>query len=187
MHSCDLLIDALTKYEGSIILVSHDRYFVSKTANKIWEIVNHEIKEFKGGYEEWVAWKERMAKQAADAKKAETGGKKLDGKVQKANKPSEPVKPAETRPQPSTAINKEDKKELQRMQKQFQQLEEQLARLNQHKKELDNILIDPATYSEKTKFLETEASLKKVNEELNRLNKQYEEVFEKIMELESKM
>jgi ATP-binding cassette, subfamily F, member 3 len=187
MHSCDLLIDALTKYEGSIILVSHDRYFVSKTANKIWEIVNHEIKEFKGGYEEWVAWKERMAKQAAEAKKAETGGKKLDGKVQKSNKPSEPVKPAETRPQPATAINKEDKKELQRMQKQFQQLEEQLARLNLQKKELDSILIDPATYSEKTKFLETEASLKKVNEELNRLNKQYEEVFEKIMELESKM
>ncbi|OYW17558.1 MAG: ABC transporter ATP-binding protein, partial [Sphingobacteriales bacterium 12-47-4] len=32
MHSCDLLIEALNKYEGSMILVSHDRYFVSKTA-----------------------------------------------------------------------------------------------------------------------------------------------------------
>src|SRR5215207_8528683 len=62
MHSCDLLIEALKKYEGSLILVSHDRYFISKTANKIWEIVDQEIKEFKGGYEEWVQWKERMAK-----------------------------------------------------------------------------------------------------------------------------
>ncbi|HQU56146.1 MAG TPA: ABC-F family ATP-binding cassette domain-containing protein, partial [Chitinophagaceae bacterium] len=61
MHSCDLLIEALNKYAGSIILVSHDRYFISKTANKIWEIVDHEIKEFKGGYAEWVLWKERMA------------------------------------------------------------------------------------------------------------------------------
>jgi ATP-binding cassette subfamily F protein 3 len=61
MHSCDLLIEALNKYAGSMILVSHDRYFISKTANKIWEIVDHEIKEFKGGYEEWVEWKERMA------------------------------------------------------------------------------------------------------------------------------
>lgn len=187
MHSCDLLIDALKKYEGSIILVSHDRYFVSKTANKIWEIVDHEIKEFKGGYEEWVAWKERMAKQAVEAKKAETSGKKPDGKIQKSNKLPEPVKPAEKRPQPATAINKEDKKELQRMQKQFQQLEEQLAKLNLQKKDLDNALIDPATYSEKTKFQETETSLKKVTEELNRLNKQYEDVFEKIMALESKM
>src|SRR5258705_4480635 len=63
MHSCDLLIEALNKYEGTIILVSHDRYFVSRTANKIWEIVDHQIKEFKGGYEEYVAWKERMARQ----------------------------------------------------------------------------------------------------------------------------
>ncbi|MEI9810146.1 MAG: ATP-binding cassette domain-containing protein [Bacteroidota bacterium] len=84
MHSCDLLIDALTKYQGSIILVSHDRYFVAKTANKIWEIVDHEIKEFKGGYEEYVAWKERMAKQEAEKKKAETGGsKKSEVKNQK--------------------------------------------------------------------------------------------------------
>ena len=78
MHSCDLLIEALNKYEGSIILVSHDRYFVSKTANKIWEIVDHEIKEFKGGYEEYVAWKERMAKQEAESKKSEVGGRKSE-------------------------------------------------------------------------------------------------------------
>ena len=44
MHSCELLIEALNKYEGSFILVSHDRYFISKTANKIWEIVDHEDK-----------------------------------------------------------------------------------------------------------------------------------------------
>jgi len=42
MHSVELLIEALNKYEGSYILVSHDRYFISKTANKIWEIVDGE-------------------------------------------------------------------------------------------------------------------------------------------------
>ena len=56
----DLLVEALNKYEGSYILVSHDRFFISKTANKIWEIVDHKIKEFKGGYDEYVEWKERM-------------------------------------------------------------------------------------------------------------------------------
>jgi len=65
MHSVELLADALNKYEGSIILVSHDRYFISKTANKIWEIVDNQIKEFKGTYQEWVDWNERMAKQAS--------------------------------------------------------------------------------------------------------------------------
>src|SRR6476469_4243063 len=61
IHSSELLINALNRYEGSYILVSHDRYFISKTANKIWEIVDHQIKEFKGGYEEYVEWKERMS------------------------------------------------------------------------------------------------------------------------------
>lgn len=62
MHSVELLAESLNKYEGSYLLVaSHDRFFISKTANKIWEIVDHEIKEFKGTYHEWVEWKERMA------------------------------------------------------------------------------------------------------------------------------
>lgn len=63
MHSVELLAEALNKYEGSYILVSHDRYFISMTANKIWEIVDHQIKEFKGTYQEWVDWNERMEKQ----------------------------------------------------------------------------------------------------------------------------
>ncbi len=189
MHSCDLLIDALDKYEGSIILVSHDRYFVSKTANKIWEIVDHEIKEFKGGYEEWVAWKERMAKQAADAKKLEERNQKNDGKGKKSdsgNQKPESAKPAVTQTQPATAINKEDKKELQKTQKQFQQLEEKIALLNKQKNELEASLSDPATYSDKTKFQQAEAAYKKAGDDLAGLNAEYEKVFEKIMELEAK-
>ncbi|HEU4858858.1 MAG TPA: ABC-F family ATP-binding cassette domain-containing protein, partial [Chitinophagaceae bacterium] len=78
MHSCELLIEALNKYEGTFILVSHDRYFISKTANKIWEIIDHEIKEFKGGYEEYVAWKERMAK--SSVKSSESGVRSRESK-----------------------------------------------------------------------------------------------------------
>lgn len=187
MHSCDLLIDALTKYEGSIILVSHDRYFVSKTANKIWEIVDHEIKEFKGGYEEWVAWKERMAKQEADRKKAEAGGENQKSKA-KNQKSNEPVKaaPVVVKPVVNTAIDKDAKKELQKVQKQFQQLEEQIAKLNAKKSELEASLIDPAIYSDKIKFMEAEKSFKKAADELTGLNTEYEKVFERIMELENK-
>jgi ATP-binding cassette subfamily F protein 3 len=191
MHSCDLLIEALNKYEGSIILVSHDRYFVSKTANKIWEIVDHEIKEFKGGYEEWVAWKERMAKQEAEMKKGQ-GTRDLPtgqaGKAQEArNKKEDPKKTAPViQKSVSTAIDKDTKKELQKMQKQFQQLEEKIAVLNKQKAELEVLMIDPAAYSDKSKFRQTETSLKKTTEELARLNADYETVFEKIMELEAK-
>ena len=184
MHSCDLLIESLNRYQGSIILVSHDRYFVAKTANKIWEIVDHQIKEFKGGYEEWVAWKERMARQELENKKIEKQAEPAKPAEVKQKQAAPPPAPA-TKQQPGVAIDKEKKKELQRVQRQFQQVEEQIAQLNKKKTELEAALADPAVYSDKTKFLEAENGYKKADQELAGLNKQYEQLFEKIMELES--
>lgn len=192
MHSCDLLIDALKKYEGSLILVSHDRYFISKTANKIWEIVDHRVKEFKGGYEEWVEWKERMAKREVENRKSEVGSGKQPaiGNSQPAAQPkpqsSQPSSQPQPKPQHSPPINKDLKKELQKVQKQFQQLEEEIAKLTARKNELEASLADPATYSDKTKFLQTEAAYKKAGDELRQLNAKYETTFEKIVELEGK-
>lgn len=183
MHSCDLLIEALNKYEGTMILVSHDRYFVSRTANKIWEIVDQEIKEFKGGYEEWVQWKERMAKQELEKQKSAASEKPA---TRETAKPKEEIKPVKEQPNISAPINKEIKKELQKAQKQLQQLEERIARLGEQRAGLEASLSDPSTYSDKSKFLETEAAYKKAEQELKQLNEQYEKQFEIVMQLEEK-
>ena len=186
MHSCELLIESLNKYEGTFVLVSHDRYFVSKTANKIWEIVDHEIKEFKGGYEEYVVWKERMAKSAAESKAQNRESKKsIQLEKSKTKEESKPQKPTNN-PQTASPINKEHKKELQKQQRIFQQLEEKVALLTKQKNELEAALTDPSTYSDKQKFIQAEAAYNKAASELALLNKQYEQVFEKIMELEAR-
>ena len=122
MHSVDLLIEALNKYEGSYILVSHDRYFVNQTANKIWEIEDYKIKEFVGTYDEWDRWKqERKSAEAESAKKKEilVGKKTEAASGKKINN--------------NTSINKEVQKELQKAQRLFQQLEEKIAKLNKEK------------------------------------------------------
>jgi ATP-binding cassette subfamily F protein 3 len=192
MHSCDLLIEALNKYEGTMILVSHDRYFVSKTANKIWEIVDHEIKEFKGGYEEWVEWKKRMEAGARSSESGGGAGKSLSkwesNKEQKKSKEqTKSAIPIEKKHDASkhAPVNKEQKKELQKQQRIFQQLEEKIAILNKQKTELEASLVDPAVYSDKSKFIQAETAFKKANEEMKSLNTEYEKVFEKIMDLES--
>ena len=190
MHSCDLLIEALNKYQGSIILVSHDRYFISKTANKIWEIVDHKVKEFKGGYEEWVAWNERIAKQKSEILNKKTEIRNENPK--KTEKPNEPggtnfSKSAVQTPRPgqqSQPINKEMKKELQKQQKIFQQLEEKIGPLTEKKAALEASLVDPAVYSDKTKFLQAESAYKNISQELEKLNLQYEKTFELIVSLE---
>ncbi len=178
MHSVELLADALMKYEGTYIFVSHDRYFISKAANKIWEIVDQEIKEFNGGYEEWVAWKERMAKTAVPEK---TSSKAVAPVVTVQPEPvAVPVDKGSQGP-----INKEQKKELQKYQKRFQQLEEEVAKLQKEQQAVQHALASPDIYADKNKFQEAENRYKTVSDNLTKAQKEYEQVFEKLMELES--
>ena len=173
IHSVDLLVEALNKYEGSLILVSHDRYFISRIANKIWEIDNHQIREFKGSYAEWEDWKERRDKAEAEIKKLQSAAPKVEKtevKVEKA---------------PEKNISNDAKKELQKLKSRFKQLEEKLAILNTNKNTLENKLADPAVYGDKSKFLTAESEYKKSVDELNAANADYEKVFEQIMEMES--
>ncbi len=187
MHSVELLAEALNKYEGTIILVSHDRYFISKTANKIWEIVDHEIKEFKGTYQEWVEWNERMER----IKEEEARGKKQETrKAQESeNKPAveakkvevaEPVKPSPA----NQPIDREKQKELQKLKRRLSNLETELDKVKQEKIQLEAALGDPSNYSDPKKFQALEAQYKAAQNKWDEINKEYEEVFEKVVESE---
>ena len=180
IHSVELLSEALNKYEGSYILVSHDRYFVSKTANKIWEIVDHEIKEFKGGYEEYVQWKERMLKRESSNVNRESIKTNSETTIVNTSEKDEKNKPAN-----NNVINREEQKELQKLQKQFSKIESSLNELNQQKSNIEAELADPKNYSDKNKFPELEEKYKSVQQKIKSLNKEYESLFEKIMQLES--
>ena len=191
IHSVDLLIGALNNYEGSIVFVSHDRHFVSKIANKIWEIEDHKIIEFKGSYAEWEDWKERRV---AAAKAAELNVKAVEptlknsGSKREQSVKSEPVAPvAPIVSNQRTPVDKEVKKEYQKNKTRFQQIEEKLAQLNKGKAELEQLMASPDGYSNKEKFHQTEIAYKNITSELVTLNKEYEIVFEKVMELEEKM
>lgn len=180
MHSVELLAEALNKYEGSYILVSHDRYFISKTANKIWEIVDHQIKEFKGTYQEWVDWNERMARiNAEKQKQGITDSKPEPAPVAKPVVPEKQVAPA--------PINRELQKELQKEQRRLTNLETQLTKAKEEESRFEQALGDPDNYADKGKFVQIEADYTKAKKERERLEKEYETAFEKVLELESQL
>ncbi|WPQ60926.1 ABC-F family ATP-binding cassette domain-containing protein [Chitinophaga sancti] len=172
MNSVQMLIDALSKYDGTYVLVSHDRYFVSQTANKIWEIVDGEIKEFRGTYTEWEEHKKRQAEVAKQQAAA--------AKEQKKEAAAPVVKQQEAK----APIDKDKKKELQKQQKQFQQLEEQLAKLNIKKTDLETEMNNPDVYADKARFQKVEAAYAQLGKELKSATAEYEKAFEKLMELE---
>jgi ATP-binding cassette subfamily F protein 3 len=179
LHSTELLIDALNRYEGTIILVSHDRYFISKIANKIWEIKDKEIKEFKGDYEEYVEWNERMAaKEKGLTNKQPVGGYKEPQRKEEQPAPKQSVQ----------SIPKSDKsavqKELQKQQKLFQKLEKDVEELKARKEELEGKLAHPDIYANAFEFKKTEAAYKELQQKLASANKEYEIVFEKMISLD---
>jgi ATP-binding cassette subfamily F protein 3 len=178
IHSVDLLVESLNKYEGTIVLVSHDRYFISRIANKIWDIENHKIREFKGTYAEYEDWKERKEKADAALLKAEGNKAKLAEPVAVPKKEKPVAAPV--------AIDKEFKKELQKQKNIFNQLEEKIAALNKQKSILEAALTNPDVYNDKIKFVQTETDYKNITAQLQLTNNEYEIVFEKVMTLEEK-
>lgn len=54
MESIDALAEALKKYDGTLITVSHDKYFVSKVANRIFAITPQGFKDFHGSYDDYL-------------------------------------------------------------------------------------------------------------------------------------
>jgi ATP-binding cassette, subfamily F, member 3 len=175
MHSVDLLIEALNNYEGSYILVSHDRYFVNRTTNKIWEIDGFEIKEFAGTYDEWERWKlERSELQNADKDEV-----KNDQKPESNN--NKKLLPAN-----NSRDKKEFERKLQQAKKNFQRAEDKIAQLTEEKKLLELELSSKEIYLDKTRFIDTENKYKEKCDELTKATAVYEMLFEKILELEEK-
>jgi len=175
MQSVEMLIDALQKYAGTLIFVSHDRYFIQETANKIWYIEDGKIKEFVGPYQEWVQWEE-------DRKKREQSLAKQEAVPEKKQE----VKPAAPKPV-NTPELQQARKEYQSKMKTFQKLEAELEKLKAEKTDLEAKLADPGLYADKDKFVKLDEQYKQITTRVDSKGKEYEKLFEEVMELEEKL
>ena len=54
MRAKDVLLESLEKYTGTVVFVSHDRYFIDKLATRIFEVGNGEVNVFPGNYEDYI-------------------------------------------------------------------------------------------------------------------------------------
>ncbi len=176
MMSVELLIEALNKYQGTCMIISHDRYFVSRTANKYWTIDDHKVNMFSGPYEEWQEWnarKEEALKLQAQARKEE-----------KSNKPAAVAAPVSQRRESEL---KQLQKEYNKLQKQLERTEEQMQKLAADKTRLEEQMSDPALFADNQKFRSVEQEYQSVLGRLQHLESETEGYLEQMMELEEKM
>lgn len=76
---------ALTAFDGTVLVVSHDRYFINEVADRIWEIEDGQLKDYKGNYDFYLAEKQKAAATAVEARAAsvqENVKQKADNKAQ---------------------------------------------------------------------------------------------------------
>ena len=160
----NILIQALQQYQGTFVVVSHNRHFVSQVANKIWYIEDHEIKEYPGTFEEYEYWK----KQTTDNTKA----------VQA------PVKADKPKPEKVNS-NKSHEAELKKLERELAELEAEISSAEQKSTELENELSDPSIYSVPEKLQVANEKYSKHKDNLKELNGQWEILFHKIESLQA--
>ena len=165
IQSMNILIQALQQFEGTFITVSHDRYFISQIANKIWWIEDDIIKEYEGGYDEWKYWMaQREKNRSIEAKSAEAV------KVA-AVKPSLNISDSE-----SKTVDKQKKQ----LQQQLNEIEKEIEQLKNQKRTIENMLEDSAN----TEKVGTLSEQYQQNENLlNSKNKVFETIFEQLLSL----
>ena len=72
--------EAVTDYEGTLLFVSHDRYFINQFANRIWMIEDGQVTDFRGTFEEFRAFQERRRQLELSAKAAPARGQQEESK-----------------------------------------------------------------------------------------------------------
>ncbi len=161
----NILIQALNQYAGTFVVVSHNRYFISQIANKIWYIENYQIKEYPGTYEEYEYWRKTHEANAAPPVKAE----------------SQKVKPAvkrESSPSNDHALKK--------LAKDLKAAEEQIEKLQTSKAAVEMELVKPEVYSKFEALSSHQSELNKIKDQIDALNDRWEKLVLEIDELEAK-
>ena len=67
LQAKDVLLEALRKYTGTVVFVSHDRYFIDKLATRVFHIEGGKLQDYPGNYEDYLWQKERREAAGMDS------------------------------------------------------------------------------------------------------------------------
>ena len=162
LPSKEALEAALIDFPGTLLFVSHDRYFINRIATKVWELSSNGLTEYLGDYDYYVE------------KKAEQEELR---KLQQENAPTRSAKSAEPM-QDSYEETKRKKQEERKRQRRIAELEKEISSLETAVQALEQQLLDPDVYMNHEKATE-------VNDQLSAKKSQLEALIDEWTELQS--
>lgn len=139
IRSKDVLKQALMKYDGTLILVSHDRDFLDGLVDKVYEFRDGKVKEHLGGISEFI--EKRKIESLQDLEKKESAAPvKAKETLQKGNASAAEVQ-CETKK--SGELSYQEQKEIRRRQKQMENCEKKIAELEGKMADIESVLSNP--------------------------------------------
>lgn len=166
LDSKEILENALVDYPGTILFVSHDRYFINRIATKVFELTKDGITEYLGDYDYYVEKKEEMLEL-----------KKLteDENQKNVNKSPKEVEKLDNKSR--YELEKELKKRARQRQRRIEEIQNRIETLEEMINEKEQLFINPEIYTDHTKVAN-------LNEEINQAKKEMEDLLEEWAELE---
>ncbi|HOV24874.1 MAG TPA: ABC-F type ribosomal protection protein [Pseudobacteroides sp.] len=147
INSREVLEDALANYEGTILSISHDRYFINKLATRILDMDNCSLLDLEGDYDFFIDYKNKIKKSSSDeSNKAQISQSKLDYKAEK-----------------------EERARIRKLEKRYSEIETKIADTEDRLKVIEKEMFDEdiaSDHSKLTDLLNEQTSLNSLLEEL---------------------
>ncbi|SIS07535.1 ATP-binding cassette, subfamily F, member 3 [Peribacillus simplex] len=155
-----VLENALIDYPGTILFVSHDRYFINRIATKVIELSKDGNEEFLGDYDYYLEKKQEQAE--IQALEQQEQAKTLDAAVEKTN----------------YKIDKEAKKAERQRKRRIEEIEAAMELLEIEINEYNDLLCDPSVFQDHEKVMEVQTKLDHAQESLDQLLEEWTELEE---------
>ena len=156
--SKEILEDALNNYEGTVLYVSHDRYFINKTATRILDLTNKQLLNYIGNYDYYLEKKETV--EAALLTDNAVENEQAEASVNRQN----------------WQMQKEEQKELRKIQNELKKIEDEVANLEDANSKLDEELANPDIAANVGKLMELHKQKEANDERINELLERWEEL-----------
>jgi ATP-binding cassette subfamily F protein 3 len=175
--SQEVLQEAMAQYEGTIIVVSHNRFFVNSFVNKVLEIRDGRATMFLGNVDDYLAARKQQEEISVEQKQRSAARKQSE--TDNSDRKSQRRERAQKRQQLSS--------QLKPWKKQAAEAEKQIEPLEQRQGELEAIMADPDLYADQQRWSATSKEYNEVKHRLERQYEKWEQAQEKVEEIEAQV
>ncbi len=184
LASREVLEDALASFAGTMVFISHDRYFINRIASRVVEIASGRLTGFVGDYDDYLAAKARVGgESAAERAGAETTGRRSRHRGTTSVPAAAPAGSGHRAGTVSAAPRQSPcpgRREVRELRRRLEEVERQIAGLEERLRELGEALGDPGLYTDGERVRAVAVERKSAEEQVAWLMREWEALSESL-------